>query len=322
MNVLVPTSPAPRAQPPRSNPFLRSSSDAPPFPCITPSTVTCVMVVSFMGSSSSLVEVCLVMTVPRRGSHREQRSPRMAQGAGPVVVELCNNRSVARSYVLLAALLFGTTGTAQALGPAGSSPLTVGAARVVLGGGVLGLLAFAGSRAEARMSPALVLCAGAAIAIYQLTFFEAVHRAGVAVGAVVAIGSGPVAAGVLERGFGDPWPGARWLAATVLAIAGIVALSFGGTGHAAASTSGILLALASGTAYATYTVIAKRLLYTGAGPVRVMGAGFGVGSLLLLPVLLIGDTQWLHSTRGIELAAYLAVGPTIIAYLLVARGLG
>src|SRR5438034_2884449 len=202
MSVLVSSSPAPRAQPPRSNPFLRSSSDAPPFPCITPSTVTCVMVVSFMGSSFSLVEVCLVMTVPRRGSHREQRSPAGA-GAGRVVVELCNNRPVARSYVLLAALLFGTTGTAQALGPAGSSPLTVGAARVVLGGGVLGLLAFAGSRAAARMSPALVLCAGAAIAIYQLTFFEAVHRAGVAVGAVVAIGSGPIAAGALERSFGD-----------------------------------------------------------------------------------------------------------------------
>ena len=228
---------------------------------------------------------------------------------------------MARSYVLLAAVLFGTTGTAQALGPAGSSPLTVGAARVVLGGGVLGLLAFAGSRAAARMSPALVLCAGVAVAIYQLTFFEAVHRAGVAVGAVVAIGSGPIAAGVLERSFGDTWPGARWLAATVLAIAGIVALSFGGTGHAAASTSGILLALVSGAAYATYTVIAKRLLYTGAPPVRVMGSAFGVGSLLLLPVLLTGNTQWLHSTRGIELAAYLAVGTTILAYLLFARGL-
>jgi DME family drug/metabolite transporter len=226
-----------------------------------------------------------------------------------------------RSYVLLAAVLFGTTGTAQALGPAGSSPITVGAARVVFGGGVLGLLAFAGSRESARMSPALVLCAGAAVAIYQLTFFEAVHRAGVAVGAVVAIGSGPIAAGVLERGFGDTWPGARWLAATALAIAGIIALSLGGTGHTAASTTGILLALASGTTYATYTVIAKRLLSHGAGPVRVMGAAFGVGSLLLLPVLLIGNTEWLHSTRGVELAAYLAVGPTILAYLLFARGL-
>src|SRR5213080_2202845 len=51
MNVLVSSSPFPRAHPPRSNPFLRSSSVAPPFPCITPSTVTCVMVVSFIDSS-------------------------------------------------------------------------------------------------------------------------------------------------------------------------------------------------------------------------------------------------------------------------------
>ena len=36
-----------RAHPPRSNPPLRSSSD-PPSPCITPSTETCVRVVSFM----------------------------------------------------------------------------------------------------------------------------------------------------------------------------------------------------------------------------------------------------------------------------------
>jgi hypothetical protein len=48
MNVMVSLSHTPMAHPPRSNPFLRSSSDAPPFPCITPSTVTCVMVVSFM----------------------------------------------------------------------------------------------------------------------------------------------------------------------------------------------------------------------------------------------------------------------------------
>src|SRR3954464_12196870 len=47
MSVVVSLSPLPRAHPPRSNPFLRSSSDAPPFPCITPSMVTWVMVVSF-----------------------------------------------------------------------------------------------------------------------------------------------------------------------------------------------------------------------------------------------------------------------------------
>src|SRR5919204_3031056 len=51
MNAWVSLSPFPRAHPPRSNPALRSSSDAWPFPCITPSTVTWVMVVSFMSAA-------------------------------------------------------------------------------------------------------------------------------------------------------------------------------------------------------------------------------------------------------------------------------
>src|SRR6266550_5715048 len=69
MNVMVSLSNTPMAHPPRSNPFLRSSSDAPPFPCITPSTVTCVMVVSFMGSSFSRGGLSRLIA-PRRRSHR------------------------------------------------------------------------------------------------------------------------------------------------------------------------------------------------------------------------------------------------------------
>src|SRR3954453_15599456 len=228
---------------------------------------------------------------------------------------------MARVSVLVAALLFGTTGTAQALGPAGLSPVSVGAARVVIGGGILGVLALVVQRPRSHMSPMLVVCAGAAVAWYQLTFFEAAHRAGGVVAAVVAIGSGPLAAGLLERALGDDWPGRRWAAATALAIAGIVALMSGGGGRAAASASGIGLALSSGAAYATYTVIAKRLLRSSGSPLGVMGASFGVGSIILLPVLLIGDTRWLETTRGVELAAYLALGPTVLAYLLFARGL-
>lgn len=40
--------PLPRARPPRSNPVRRSSSDAPPLPCTTPSRVVWTTVVSFM----------------------------------------------------------------------------------------------------------------------------------------------------------------------------------------------------------------------------------------------------------------------------------
>ena len=36
--------------------------------------------------------------------------------------------------VLVAAMLFGTTGTAQVLGPDGTTPLSVGAMRLIVGG--------------------------------------------------------------------------------------------------------------------------------------------------------------------------------------------
>src|SRR5262249_38464593 len=55
------------AQPPRSNPFPWSTSVG-PFPCITPRTLTCVMVVSFMlvvpSSSSDLVDVSPLLRQP------------------------------------------------------------------------------------------------------------------------------------------------------------------------------------------------------------------------------------------------------------------
>jgi drug/metabolite transporter, DME family len=52
-----------------------------------------------------------------------------------------------------------------------------------------------------------------------------------------------------------------------------------------------------------------------------MGASFGVGALLLLPVAVVGDTSWLHSGSGVALALYLGVIPTALAYVLFARGL-
>ena len=43
----------------------------------------------------------------------------------------------ARLQIVLAALCFATTGTAQALGPAGTTPVGVGAARILVGGVIL-----------------------------------------------------------------------------------------------------------------------------------------------------------------------------------------
>src|ERR671936_125869 len=132
--------------------------------------------------------------------------------------------AAARALVLLSALCFRTTGTAQALGPE-ASPGAVGAARVVVGGLLLVLLARRVSPgAAAPWSVRTVLAGAAAVVGYQLTFFAAVHETGVAVGTVVALGSGRVFAGLLSRLVRHEPLTARWAAATALAVAGVVLL--------------------------------------------------------------------------------------------------
>ena len=228
---------------------------------------------------------------------------------------------MARTQVLIAAILFGTTGTAQALGPDGSTPMTVGASRILIGGSLLAAMALASGGFRGRWPLGQVLLAGAGVAVYQLAFFQAVADTGVAVGAIVAIGSGPVFAGILERVLDGAWPGRTWFVATALATTGVAVLSLASATDASLSAAGIGLALVSGLGYATYTIVAKRLLRLGHTPVAVMGASFGLGALLLLPVLLLGDTAWLHTPDGLALALYLGIVPTALAYSLFARGL-
>jgi DME family drug/metabolite transporter len=228
---------------------------------------------------------------------------------------------MARLQVLTAAILFGTTGTAQALGPASSTPLTVGASRILVGGGILAAIAFASGGLRGRWPLGQVALAGAGVAIYQLAFFQAVADTGVAVGAIVAIGSGPIFAGILERALDGAWPGHTWRLATLLATSGVAALSLASAGDASLSAKGIGLALVSGAGYATYTIVAKRLLRLGHEPVAVMGASFGLGAILLAPVLVLGDTTWLHTPSGLALALYLGIVPTALAYTLFGRGL-
>src|SRR5918994_481865 len=153
---------------------------------------------------------------------------------------------MARLQLLTAAVLFGTTGTAQAL--AGTdSPVEVGAARIAVGGAALVLVAVAGRRLR-LLQPALplLLVGGLGVAVYQLSFFAAVDRTGVTVGTVVAIGFGPVAAGALERVVEATSPTRRWLVATALAVGGVAVLTLAAGTDAAVSPAGIGLALLAG----------------------------------------------------------------------------
>lgn len=227
-----------------------------------------------------------------------------------------------RAQVLLAALCFGTTGTAQALGP--EAPAAgVGAVRIVLGALLL-LLAvrwLAAPVAGHRWPRWWLAASAVGVAAYQLAFFAGVARTGVAVGTVVAIGSAPAIAGLLGSLAGDGPLGRRWAAATALACAGVALLVLGSGADASVDPLGIALAAGAGAGYAGYAVSSKRLLVAGHEPERVMAAAFGGGALLLLPVLPFAGIGWVATPGGAAMALWLAAIPTALAYVLFARGL-
>jgi drug/metabolite transporter, DME family len=222
--------------------------------------------------------------------------------------------------VLAAGVLWGTSGTTQALAPAGASSLSIGALRLVVGGGALMLLALVrGGLGAGRWPIAPSLLAGLFIASYQLCFFAALNRTGVAVGTLVGIGSSPVFAGILGFLFRGERPGRSWAVATAPAISGCAFLVGGGKGIAV-DMPGVLLALGAGISYASYTMAIKALL-PGRTPDAVMAVVFCIGAILLSPLLFFSDLHWVASVQGTAVVLYLGVVVTAVSYWLFARGL-
>ncbi|MBO3746994.1 EamA family transporter [Streptosporangiaceae bacterium NEAU-GS5] len=228
--------------------------------------------------------------------------------------------------IVAAAVLWGTAGTAGLLA-SDATPVSLAAARLVIGGAVLALLARRRLPAglSARRWSTLVFGA-VAVAAYQLCFFAAVATTGVAIGTVVAIGSGPVFTGALSWWLDRRPPGARWAAGTAAAIAGCVLLILGGlvTGGGpgvGADPAGVLLALLGGLLYASYAVIAARQLAQGSDSTGVMGVLFGGAAAIMLPILLVTGPGWLAGPRGLGTALYLGCAATALAYVLYGRGL-
>jgi drug/metabolite transporter, DME family len=226
----------------------------------------------------------------------------------------------ARVKVLLAAVLFGTTGTAQALGPH-VEPLAVGAARIVLGAALLGAVALLAGARRVGATRRAILLAGVCVAVYQASFFAALADTGVALGTVVAIGSAPAFAGLFARVFAAEPLRLRWAGATALACAGVCLLVLGGGAGRGVSLTGVGLALMSGAGYAGYAVATKRMLAAGGAPEATMAVVFGTGAVLLLPVFALVPAGGLLSPGGAALALYLGAIPTALAYVLFARGL-
>ena len=244
--------------------------------------------------------------------------------------------------VLLASVCFGTTGTAHALGP-DASAASVGAARILIGGGALAIVALtfhvAGRRRGAAGTSAastsgvaprhllpswLVVAIGATgVLAYQPAFFAGTAANGVAVGTVVALGSAPVLTGALDWALRRRYPGHRWLVATAIATAGVAILALAtDSGTAAADPLGLAASLGAGASYAVCTLAGKALLDRGWTPTGSMGALFGAAAIVSVPLLLATDAAWLATGPGLVMALWLGLVTTTLAYVLFGIGLG
>ena len=236
-------------------------------------------------------------------------------------------RGLALAAITLTSILWGTTGTAATFA-SDAGPLAIGAAALGIGGILQALVAIPAlkrSRGQLRAQLPTVMLGAGAVAIYPLAFYSSMSLAGVALGSVVSLASAPLASGLLERFVHHQKLSRLWLLAAGLGIAGSALLCLSKISHGANSggaiLSGVGLGLIAGAAYAIYSWCAQRLMSQGIDRAASMGAVFGAGGTLLLPVLLFTGAPLLESGQAFAVAAYMALIPMFLGYLLFGYGL-
>ncbi len=223
-------------------------------------------------------------------------------------------------WVLFAAMLWGTTGTAQTFLIGEAHPLTIGAVRLAIGG--FGLLVFvwiSGKLKGVRIPWLWVGLSALCMALFQPFFFSAVQLTGVAIGTVVAIGSAPAFSGILEVFVMKRKPERVWMFSSFLSVAGCILL-FANRDSYIVDPLGVMLGLLAGLAFAGYAMFSKNVL----GLMEVAPAVaviFSLSGLGLLPFLFFLDTGYLAEPQNLMIVAYLGLAATSLAYLLFSSGL-
>lgn len=230
------------------------------------------------------------------------------------------NLRVRNSSLILAGVFFGTTGTAQALGPKGVSPLAVGSTRLLVGAIFLYLFHRIAEKSSSKILKQDLWLGAIGVALYQITFFSAVRSTGVAIGTVTALGSAPALTGIAAYLINREKPTRRWLIATVITTIGILILSTS-KNSSNFNFRGFLLAIGAGASYSLFAVVTKRALTSGASITDSMMRIFTLAAVLSFPLLFISGGNWIFTLRGSAMVLWLGLVPTALAYIAYAYGL-
>lgn len=226
----------------------------------------------------------------------------------------------AYGIVLIAAILWGTTGTAQTFLEGDISAVSVAMVRSGIGGGLLLLVVLLLRKIRFKTwSWKWTLLAAASIGLFQVLFFSSIRYTGVAVGTVVTIGSSPVFAGIIEAVLWKVKPTRVWAIATGSSILGCVLLFLVG-GETVVDPVGVSLALMAGFMFALYTNMSKRLMDKEAA-LPAVAMTFSLCALFLLPFAWSDGFSWVVTTTNGVTMLYLGVFATSIAYILFLTGL-
>lgn len=230
------------------------------------------------------------------------------------------NEKLAPFLILFAAVLWGTTGTAQTFAPEAAHPVAVGAARLAVGGVFLLILVFLTGGLSLKNWPLrATILAALSMALFQPLFFTAVTITGVAIGTVVAIGSAPVLSGFLEWLFLKRRPSRIWWSATFLSILGCLMI-FLNKDSVVVDPVGVLMALGAGLSFAVYAIVSRDLV--GKFPsLSIVAVVFTLSAVFLAPFLFIFEISWMADVRGWSIVLYLGVMTTGVAYFLFGKGL-
>lgn len=223
-------------------------------------------------------------------------------------------------FVLLGAILWGTTGTAQTFLPDNAHPFIISAGRSATGGLFLLIIMILLKKIKFRSWPwKQTLYTAICISLFQLLFFSSVRLTGVAIASVVAIGSAPVFSGLIEWIFLKMRPTKVWGISTGLAITGCMFL-FITKGEVSINPIGVLYSLVAGLIFALYTMNSKSLLQK-EDAISVVAMTFSLSALLLTPFYFILDVSWLWDAGNVGIIFYLGIATTSIAYVLYGWGL-
>lgn len=222
--------------------------------------------------------------------------------------------------VLLAAVLWGTTGTAQTYLPQNAQPLTIGASRLAIGGFSLLIIMILMKKINFRTWPwKITIVAALCMALFQPLFFTSVRVTGIAIGTVVAIGSAPIFSGLIEWFYLKLRPSRAWIMATALSVIGC-SLLFLNKDALTVNPLGVTLSLIAGFVFAIYTIVSKALLVK-VEAIPAVAMTFSISAIMLMPFLFIFDSSWVTEPENIGTILYLGFMTTSVAYILYLKGL-